>query len=185
MTALLRVNSVRRALLRRLPRRFRQEDRLDRIERDVKAIKAHLGVVECHADLKNGKTVPQLTNGQQKKSSSPLAAYVRAIIARYFTRSKVIYPSQQRRMNMKSKLLSRKFLMAVISAALVVANDGLNLGLDQNTILAFGSIVVGWIVSETVVDVSNTPKAGVASYDAKALDTVRSDSEDAKYTASN
>ena len=53
---------------------------------------------------------------------------------------------------MKSKFLSRKFLMALISAALVIANDGLNLGLDSNTIIAFGSIVVGWIIGESAID---------------------------------
>ena len=59
---------------------------------------------------------------------------------------------------MKKKLLSRKFLMALISASLVIANDGLNLGLDQNTIVAFGSIVVAWIIGETAVDVSGKEK---------------------------
>ena len=63
---------------------------------------------------------------------------------------------------MKSKLLSRKFLMAVISAGLVIANDGLGLGLDQNTILAFGSIVVGYIVGEAATDVAKA-KGGNAN----------------------
>lgn len=44
LTALLRVNGVRKIILRRLPKRFRHEDRLERIERKIDAIATHTGV---------------------------------------------------------------------------------------------------------------------------------------------
>jgi hypothetical protein len=152
IVALFRIQIIQNMLLRRLPRRFRNKDRLEIVERKIDVIAAHMGVKEWDADSKIGKIERSVTTGAHKKSLSPLAGYAHAIIARYFTRSKETYHLSQRRMSMKSKLLSRKFLMAVISAALVIANDGLSLGLDQNTIIAFGTIVVGWIIGESAVD---------------------------------
>lgn len=156
LTALLRVNSVRRALLRRLPRRFRHEDRLDRIEHKLDALMS-TGGVTWDADLMIGKNAANVTDGVKKTSILSQAGYALAGFTKSFTRVTAIFHLRGKT-TMKSKFLSRKFLMAVISAALVIANDGLELGLDQNTIVAFGSIVVGWIVSEAVVDVSGKEK---------------------------
>ncbi len=56
-------------------------------------------------------------------------------------------------MNLKQKLGSRKFWMAVVSALLVVANEGLDLKLDGQTILAFAGIVITYILGEAAVDI--------------------------------
>lgn len=53
---------------------------------------------------------------------------------------------------MKGKLKSRKFWLAVVSALLVIANDGLDLGIDSETVLAFAGIVIGYIFGEAYVD---------------------------------
>lgn len=50
------------------------------------------------------------------------------------------------------KFKSRKFWMAVISAALVIANEGLGLGIDEQTVLAFAGIVMSFIFGESYVD---------------------------------
>lgn len=51
-----------------------------------------------------------------------------------------------------SKFKSRKFILAVVSAVLIVLNDGLDLGIDSETVLAFAGIVAVWITGESVVD---------------------------------
>lgn len=56
------------------------------------------------------------------------------------------------------KFKSRKFWMAIISALLVVLNEGLGLGVDSETVLAFAAIVISYIIGESHVD---SKKAGV------------------------
>ena len=53
---------------------------------------------------------------------------------------------------MSSKFKSRKFWMAVVSGLLVIANDGLELGLPSETVIAFAAIVIGWVFAEAYVD---------------------------------
>ena len=53
---------------------------------------------------------------------------------------------------MSNKFKSRKFILAVVSAILIVLNDGLELGIDSNTVLAFAGIVATWIIGESAVD---------------------------------
>ena len=55
-------------------------------------------------------------------------------------------------MNWKEKLTSRKFWMAVISALLVVANDGLGLGINADVVIPFAAIVIAYILGEAYVD---------------------------------
>lgn len=57
-----------------------------------------------------------------------------------------------RKINVKSKLASRKLWMAVVSAVLVVANEGLDLGIDTNTVLAFAGIIMSYIFGQAYVD---------------------------------
>lgn len=42
--------------------------------------------------------------------------------------------------------------MAVVTAILVVLNDGLDLGIERDTVIAFASLVISWILGESVVD---------------------------------
>ena len=52
------------------------------------------------------------------------------------------------------KLKSRKLWMAVIGAFIVIANDGLGLGLDAETIKQFAQLVIGYIIGQGGVDVA-------------------------------
>jgi uncharacterized membrane protein len=65
--ALLRVNGVRRIILRRLPKRFRYEDKLERVERKIDALSAHMGVPKC--DLPQTTLKVQLTPLCEKSTS--------------------------------------------------------------------------------------------------------------------
>lgn len=66
---------------------------------------------------------------------------------------------------MKSKLLSRKFILAVVTAVLIVLNDGLDLGIDSQTVLAFAGIIATYIVGESAVDVARKPQGGKGNAD--------------------
>ena len=59
-----------------------------------------------------------------------------------------------------SKLKSRKFILAVVTAILIVLNDGLGLGIDSETVLAFAGIVATYILGESAVDVARKPQGG-------------------------
>lgn len=50
--------------------------------------------------------------------------------------------------------------MAVVSAALIIANEGLGLNLPKDTILAFAAVVIGYIFAEGAKDVAVAVAAG-------------------------
>ena len=54
------------------------------------------------------------------------------------------------------KLKSRKFWMAIVSAVIIVANEGLGWNLPAETIYAFAAVVLGWIITEGAVDMKAT-----------------------------
>lgn len=56
------------------------------------------------------------------------------------------------------KFKSRKFIIAVVGAILIVLNDGLDLGIDSNTVLAFAGLLATWIVGEAAVDAKRAGK---------------------------
>lgn len=53
---------------------------------------------------------------------------------------------------MMQKFKSRKFILAVVSAVLIILNDGLDLGINSETVLAFAGLIAVWITGESVVD---------------------------------
>lgn len=53
---------------------------------------------------------------------------------------------------MMRKFKSRKFWMSVISAILVVANEGLGLGISSETVMTFAALVASFIFSEAYID---------------------------------
>lgn len=57
-----------------------------------------------------------------------------------------------------SKLKSRKFILAVVGAILIILNDGLDLGIDSETVLAFAGLLAVWIGGESVVDAKRAGK---------------------------
>lgn len=66
-----------------------------------------------------------------------------------------------RRMKAMQKFKSRKFWMAVVTAILVVLNDGLDLGIDSETVLAFAGLVATWIIGESAIDAKRAGKESV------------------------
>lgn len=59
----------------------------------------------------------------------------------------------------KQKLTSRKFWMAVVSALLMVAKDGLGLELPSETIIALAAVAISYILGESYVDAHRRPTA--------------------------
>ncbi len=53
---------------------------------------------------------------------------------------------------MSEKFKSRKFWLATVSGILVILNEGLDLGIDQQTVMSFAALVLGWIFAEAYVD---------------------------------
>ncbi len=56
------------------------------------------------------------------------------------------------------KLKSRKFLLAITGAIIVIANDGFGLGLDPDTITDFVKLIMSGIGGLAVVDVAHELK---------------------------
>jgi len=65
-------------------------------------------------------------------------------------------------MSWKDKLLSRKFLMALAGAILMVCNEGLGLNLPDQIILPFVSLIIAYILGEAVIDAARA--YGAARY---------------------
>lgn len=73
--------------------------------------------------------------------------------------------SNMRRRKFMNKFKSRKFWMAVITGLLIILNDGLDLGIDQDTVLAFAGIMATFILGEAGVDAVRSKKAAKAEED--------------------
>ena len=56
------------------------------------------------------------------------------------------------------KLKSRKFILAVVGAMIVIANDGLGLGLEAETITRFVELIMTGIGSLMAVDIARELK---------------------------
>lgn len=50
------------------------------------------------------------------------------------------------------KLRSRKLWMSIVSAMLVIANDGLGMSIPSETVIAFAGIVMTYVASQGYVD---------------------------------
>ncbi|PWK05292.1 hypothetical protein [Tumebacillus permanentifrigoris] len=59
---------------------------------------------------------------------------------------------------MKEKLKSRKFWTAVITATVLVANDGLGMHLNGETVLAIAGIAMTYIFGQAHVDAKGVTK---------------------------
>lgn len=62
--------------------------------------------------------------------------------------------------NLLSKLGGRKFVTAVSMALLIALNEGLNLGLEGETLQQMSLILGSWIIGESVIDASSAFKNG-------------------------
>lgn len=52
------------------------------------------------------------------------------------------------------KLKSRKFILSIVAGLLIVANDGLDMGLDPATITNFVTLIIGYVFGQGAVDVA-------------------------------
>jgi len=52
----------------------------------------------------------------------------------------------------KRKLKSRKFWMAIVSALLIVANEGLGLNLPSEAVMSVAAVVIAYILGEAYAD---------------------------------
>jgi len=50
-------------------------------------------------------------------------------------------------------LWSRKFLLAIVSAVLIVLNEGLGWKVPEETVMQVVYVVLGWIFAEAAVDI--------------------------------
>lgn len=51
-----------------------------------------------------------------------------------------------------SKFKSRKFILAIVGAILIILNEGLDMGINSETVLAFAGLLAVWISGESYVD---------------------------------
>ncbi|WP_216651739.1 hypothetical protein [Paenibacillus sp. NEAU-GSW1] len=94
------------------------------------------------------------TSGEEKPKDSadkrkPLS---RSHLETFTTAHGAELPTILRRKRLMKKLKSRKFILAVVGAGLIVANDGLDLGINSDTVIAFAGLLATWIVGESAVD---------------------------------
>lgn len=148
LTALFKTKRVKRLLSRRIPWLFRDDadvlnykDRQMRIEAKIDALAEKMGVDFCGA-LETGINGQKNSNSLSK--SSPVDTYRENRLRRIIV----------------EKFKSRKFWMAVVTAILVILNDGLDLGIDSETVLAFAGIVATFIIGESAIDASRVKKEG-------------------------
>ena len=65
--------------------------------------------------------------------------------------------------DLQKALHSRRFWLAVVAAALVVANQGLGLNLDPTTVTAFAGIVISAVLGDSLVHAAAVHKAATES----------------------
>ena len=155
LVALFRIRAIRNRLLKRLPRRYWHEDRFERMERKLDAIGRKVGVaVEWDARYAQASKSQDVTDGRKNNLKRTWETRVRArFIGGFTSLMGRLYRSKIRRESIQmKKFTSRKFILAVTGAILIVLNDGLDLGIDSDTVIAFAGLLATWIVGESAVD---------------------------------
>lgn len=104
-----------------------------------------------------------LTGNMEKSLSRPLQADIFHADSVGVSIRRMNNLLKWRMKRMKSKFTSRKFILAVVSAILIILNDGLELGIDSQTVLAFAGLVATYIVGESAVDVARKPAGGTTN----------------------
>lgn len=163
--ALFKFTPFRRFVMRRLPKWLRRLDnRMDGMDIRISRMEAKIDAIARHMGVENWNAEEHALTANMGKSLSKSS-------------QEVISPADSvgvsiRRMNnllnwrmktMKSKFTSRKFILAVVSAILIILNDGLELGIDSETVIAFAGLVATYIVGESAVDVARKPAGGTTN----------------------
>jgi hypothetical protein len=151
LTALLRVRTVRAKLKKHFPMLFSNDSEVKEyvenqriIMENQRRILSYMGVEVCGA-LETG------INGRTSLKESSNSS--RTVKSELLHLNKSMGVSHK-----KKKLLSRKFLLSVVSAVLIILNDGLDLGIDSDTVLAFAGLIATYILGESAVDIAKKPK---------------------------
>lgn len=63
-------------------------------------------------------------------------------------------------MNLPDSFKSAKFWMAVVSAFLVVANEGLGLNIPSDVVLAFAALIISYILGDSAVSTAKEISEG-------------------------
>jgi hypothetical protein len=132
-----------------------------RIEQKVDALLQERGIVYC---AKESGTKAYPTSGKTSFTLPWVEKYSAHIVKRF------INFNTKRGMRRMNKFRSRKFVLAVVAAILVVLNDGLELGVDSNTVMSFAAIVVGYIFAEAHVDGKKVNPVEEHSFDSERID---------------
>jgi len=61
-------------------------------------------------------------------------------------------------MSIPDKLKSRKFILAVVTALLIIANEGLNLNIPEDAVIKIVQLVIAYIGIEGVADAVSRAK---------------------------
>lgn len=184
-----RTKHFKRLANRRVPWLFKDDTdvlnyqaRQIRIDNKLDRLAEFLGVPEWDVPYSHGKKSLNETNGQEINLLKSLAAYAHAHTIGALTRTNMdSYHSKTREGNiqMKNKLLSRKFLIAILTGVLISLNEALEWGWSQGAIDSIVTVAVGWIAVEGATDVMKKKPVEVMPDDAKTLDSVQQDSEGA------
>lgn len=119
------------------------------IMENQKLIMERLGI-ECASTLEiNSK------DSVTRKEKSSHWHVITLSLARY-VRKFILFMRERIKM---SKLKSRKFWIAVVGAVLVILNDGLDLGIDNETVMYAAGILITWILGESAVDTVKKSKS--------------------------
>lgn len=170
---LLRQKKVKRKLKKLIPMLFDEDSEVKeyvsnqvRIESKIDAIARHMGVTNWNAE----EHALTANTGKNLWRSSQVVISPADSVGVSIRRMNNLLNWRMKRM--AKKLWSRKFLLALATGILVVLNDGLDLGLDKDTIMMVVTVVVGWIFGESGVDIARTRKEASLN----GLDSVAKDS---------
>ncbi|RCW44211.1 hypothetical protein [Paenibacillus prosopidis] len=152
---ILKQRAMKRKLKRYLPYLFKDEEvnptyvsNQARIESKLDAIMKKEGIEWNAATLTTNSESTAKKNESLSVSHSVMNTIVRGVAKFIKSRRKLIM----------RKFKSRKFILALVGAGLIIANDGLDLGIDSETVLAFAGLLATWIVGESAVDARRAGK---------------------------
>lgn len=159
--ALFKFAPFRRFVMRHLPRKLKMLDnrmdsmdvRMKRMESKIDALMSAGGVSWAAHSAQVSKS-QDVTDGQKISLKPTWETRVRArFIGAFTSLMGRLYRSKTRGESIQmKKFTSRKFILAVTGAVLIILNDGLDLGIDSETVLAFAGLLAVWIGGESAVD---------------------------------
>jgi hypothetical protein len=132
-----------------------------RIEQKVDALLLERGIVYC---AKESGTKAYPTSGKTSFTLPWVEKYSAHIVKRFIN---LFTKRGMRRMN---KFKSRKFWLTVVTALLVIANDGLQLNLPSEAIMTVAGVVISYIVGESYIDGKKVNPVEEHSFDIERID---------------